>query len=140
MTAVPAVRTGHCLCGAIRYRFDVPPHAVVLCHCDDCQRHSGGAFSVNVLVARDALTVDGVPRSWQTIGSENGHRRERQFCAECGTPIFTILAERPEVVIVKAGTLDDRSGLAPTAEVWWRRHQDWITPDLARPRFDGDAP
>ncbi|MBG7696548.1 GFA family protein [Streptomyces sp. MC1] len=133
------VRTGHCLCGSVSYRFDAEPDAVVLCHCGHCQRHSGAAFSVNVLVARDALEVKGTPRSYQTVGVENGNVRDRLFCGECGTPIFTILHERPGLVIVKAGTLDDPSGLRPSAEAWWRRAQDWIAPDPDRPRFDGDV-
>ncbi|MFC0105117.1 GFA family protein [Kibdelosporangium aridum] len=132
-------RSGHCLCGSISYRFDARPEIVVLCHCDDCQRHSGSAFSVNVLVARDAVDIKGTPKTVQTIGSENGHPRDRLFCGDCGTPIFTILHERPDIVIVKAGTLDDRTGLAPSAEVWCRRAQDWLEPSPSRARFDGDA-
>jgi hypothetical protein len=134
-----ASRSGHCLCGSISYRFDAEPEAVVLCHCDDCQRHSGAAFSVNVLVARETLEIKGTPRTYQTVGSENRNVRERLFCGDCGSPIFTLLAEQPDVVIVKAGTLDDRAGLKPSAEVWWRRAQDWLAPDPTRARFDGDA-
>jgi hypothetical protein len=132
-------RSGHCLCGSISYRFNAQPEAVVLCHCDDCQRHSGAAFSVNVLIARDALEVEGVPRTYQTTGSENGSLRDRLFCGDCGTPIFTILHEQLDVVIVKAGTLDDRVGLKPSVDVWWRRAQDWLEPHPNRARFDGDA-
>jgi hypothetical protein len=134
-----AARSGHCLCGSISYRFDAEPYAVALCHCDDCQRHSGAAFSVNVLVARNALEIKGTPKVCQTSGSENGNLRDRLFCGDCGSPIFTILHERPNVVIVKAGTLDDRTGLKPSADVWWRRAQDWLEPHPTRARFDGDA-
>ncbi|MGW9129783.1 GFA family protein [Streptomyces sp. NPDC055681] len=134
-----SARTGHCLCGSVSYRFDAEPEAVVLCHCAHCQRHSGSAFSVNVLVARDALEIKGTPKSYQTVGVENGNLRDRLFCGECGTPILTILHERPELVIVKAGTLDDPTGLKPSAEVWWRRAQDWIEPSPDRVTFDGDA-
>lgn len=133
-------RTGHCLCGAISYRVTARPEAVVLCHCDDCQRHTGSAFSENVLVAREAVEISGAPESYQTTGTENGQVRDRFFCGDCGTPIFTVLHERPELILVKGGTLDDRGGLAPGAEVWGRRARDWIAPDPARPRFDGDAP
>ncbi|QRP49929.1 GFA family protein [Amycolatopsis sp. FDAARGOS 1241] len=138
-TAAPAVRTGHCLCGSIAYRFEAEPELVVLCHCEECQRHTGSAFSENVLVARDAVKIEGTPKSHQTTGTENGHLRDRLFCSDCGTPIFTILHETPGILIVKGGTLDDRSWLAPTAEVWGRRAQPWVEPNPARVRFDGDA-
>ena len=132
-------RTGHCLCGAISYTYDGEPEAVVLCHCGDCQRHTGSAFSVNVLVPRASLEIKGNPKSHQTTGAENGHLRDRLFCGDCGTPILTVLHERPDLIIVKAGTLDDTSGISPVAEIWWRRSQDWLDPQSTRPRFDGDA-
>jgi hypothetical protein len=134
-----SVRTGHCLCGSISYAFDAEPEAVVLCHCAHCRRNSGSAFSVNVMVARDRLEIKGTPKSYQTIGVENGNLRDRLFCGDCGTPIFTILHERPDLVIVKAGTLDDSTGLKPGVEVWCRRAQDWVEPSPDRVRFDGDA-
>ncbi|MGO2110316.1 MAG: GFA family protein [Pseudoclavibacter sp.] len=130
--------TGHCLCGAISYRFTGEPQATLVCHCGHCQRHTGSAFSVNVLVPRETLEITGTPKSHQTTGVENGHLRDRYFCGDCGTPILTQLHENPDVMIVKAGTLDDPNGLQPTAEVWWRRHQDWVDSDAPLPRFDGD--
>ncbi|MFC0542445.1 GFA family protein [Kutzneria chonburiensis] len=133
------MRTGHCLCGAISYSYDAEPVLTVLCHCDDCQRHTGSAFSENILVPQDSLRITGVPKVYNTVGSENGHVRDRLFCGDCGTPIFTVMRERPEIIIVKAGTLDDRSGVRPTAEVWTRRAQDWVVPTPDRVRFPGDA-
>ncbi|MET7491825.1 GFA family protein [Streptomyces sp900116325] len=133
------MRTGRCLCGSISYGFDAEPEAVIVCHCGHCQRHTGSAFSVNVLVARDALDIKGTTKSYRTTGVENGNLRDRLFCGDCGTPILTVLHERPDLIIVKAGTLDDPTGLEPTAEVWLRRAQDWIAPAEHRARFDGDA-
>ncbi|MEV4756025.1 GFA family protein [Micromonospora sp. NPDC049559] len=133
------VRTGRCLCGSVSYRFDVAPEVVVLCHCEHCQRNTGAAFSVNVMVKRDALEIKGTPKSYNTVGVENGNLRDRYFCGECGTPILTLLHERPDLMIVKAGTLDDPSGLKPSVEVWRRRAQDWIEPNPDRASFDGDA-
>lgn len=63
----------------------------------------------------------------------------RLFCGDCGTPILTVLHEQPELVIVKAGTLDDSSGLEPTAEVWLRSAQGWVAAAEHRARFGGDA-
>ncbi|MFI6349432.1 GFA family protein [Streptomyces sp. NPDC050560] len=137
--STPRTRTGHCLCGAISYRFDAQPEAVVLCHCGHCQRHTGSAFSANVLVARDSLDIEGAPRSYRTTGAENGDLRDRLFCGDCGTPILTVLHERPDLMIVKAGTLDDTTGLEPSAEVWRRRAQDWVKPGEGRAQFPGDA-
>ncbi|MEV6902183.1 GFA family protein [Amycolatopsis sp. NPDC051372] len=115
------------------------PHATPASAAQPEEGHTGSAFSENVLVARDAVQIEGTPKVHHTTGTENGHLRDRLFCGDCGTPIFTILHERPETLIVKGGTLDDRTGLAPSADVWWRRAQDWLAPHPTRARFDGDA-
>jgi hypothetical protein len=41
--------TGHCLCGAVRYRYEGEPVTIGLCQCDRCQRQSGSAFLIGVI-------------------------------------------------------------------------------------------
>ncbi|HEY1566424.1 MAG TPA: GFA family protein, partial [Solirubrobacteraceae bacterium] len=81
-----------------------------------------------------------VPHVHATTGTDNGNPRERLFCGEWGSPLFTMLAEQPEIAIIKAGTLDDRSGLVPTAELWGRRAHEWLGESPDRARFEGDLP
>jgi hypothetical protein len=118
--------SGRCLCGAVSYHADAEPVATALCHCEDCQRQSGSPFSLNVVVPRDAFVVEGEMASYETIGTESGKPRQRRFCAGCGSPIVTEISEMPDVVVIKAGTLDDRSWLEPQLEVWSRSKQPWV--------------
>jgi len=39
---------GGCLCGKVRYSADVEPTFVGVCHCKNCQKGTGSAFSVVV--------------------------------------------------------------------------------------------
>lgn len=118
--------TGHCLCGAMTYRVQGAPIMTVMCHCEDCQRQSGAAFSVNVVVDRDAVTMRGETiTSFTTVGTDSGEERERQFCSTCGSPLATLMAESPQWTILKAGTLDDRSALSPAMEIWCESAQTW---------------
>ena len=39
-----ALRTGGCLCGAVRYESAGEPLFSLLCHCGDCQHQSGSAY------------------------------------------------------------------------------------------------
>jgi len=50
----------------------------------------------------------------------------RKFCPTCGTPIVSELAKTQGVLAVKAGTLDDRSGVVPNVEVWCVDKQPWV--------------
>ena len=43
---------GSCLCGHITYEAEVNPEKVAICHCTDCQTHSGTAFGVVVGVVK----------------------------------------------------------------------------------------
>jgi hypothetical protein len=52
-------QTGRCLCGGITYEITGDLIATAVCHCDHCQRQSGGAFSVNLIVHESQLTVSG---------------------------------------------------------------------------------
>lgn len=123
-------RTGRCLCGQITYELSGDLIATAVCHCDHCQRQSGGAFSLNLIALEPQMNVSGSLRTFEDRG-ENGdavyvHRR---FCGDCGSPIYSAMVEPAGVIAVKAGTLDDRSEVVPTVEVWCEHKQPWV--DLA---------
>jgi hypothetical protein len=131
--------SGHCLCGAISYEISADPVVTAVCHCDDCQRQSGSSFSVNMGVPRAALTVTGdTMKTFVTVGSDSHQPRDRNFCGTCGSPLFTVLSEMPELAFVKVGTLEDHSIVAPVIEVWCERAQRWVGSDAERGRFDRD--
>ena len=50
---------GGCLCGKVRYSADAEPTFVAVCHCKNCQKGTGTAFSVVVALPTVALTVRG---------------------------------------------------------------------------------
>ena len=120
---------GRCLCGRLTYRCDGEPLVTAVCHCEDCQRQTGSAFSIFVVVPRATLRVEGdTLATYVTSGADTGEGRQRQFCSKCGSPVVTLLAEQPELAVIKAGTLNDRSWLSPTLEVWCGSAQPWLAP------------
>ena len=116
--------TGGCLCGSIRYRVDCEPAATAVCHCTNCQRQSGSAFSVNVMVPEAMLEIEGNVASFADTG-DSGNAVERKFCSDCGSPIFSAIAAMPGVVALKAGTLDDHSTIKPRVQVFCDSSQSW---------------
>ena len=48
---------GGCACGAVRYRLASDPLIVHCCHCLNCQRQTGSAFVVNVLIETDRVEL-----------------------------------------------------------------------------------
>ncbi len=128
---------GRCLCGAITYSSPAEPAFTAVCHCKDCQRHTGTAFSVVVGVPLDQLTLEGETLgTFTTVGEDHGLPVHRRFCSACGSPILSESEKLPGIAMLKAGTLDDTSWLEPQLEVWGSSAQPWVAPVEDRPRLD----
>lgn len=118
--------TGRCLCGSVTYELEGDPIATAVCHCDHCQRQSGGAFSVNVIALPAQLSISGELRTYVETGEDDdGEYVHRRFCGSCGSPIVSEMLGTGAIA-VKAGTLDDKSSVSPTVEVWCVDRQPWV--------------
>lgn len=120
-------QTGSCLCGDITYEFDGDLIATAVCHCDHCQRQSGGAFSVNLIMQESQVTVSGPIKTYEDRGVNNDAVYVyRRFCGNCGSPILSELVEPVGIVALKAGTLTDRSAVQPQVQAWCVDKQPWV--------------
>lgn len=128
--------SGGCLCGAVRYEVTAEPVAFMLCHCRDCQYMSGGEPAAVVVVPKQAFALTKGTVKRYAVKGESGHTVTRQFCGECGTPLFSELEGMPHLWAIKAGSLDDPSWLKPTAFLWSKSAQPWAHKDAAVPSFE----
>ncbi|KAF2011868.1 DUF636 domain-containing protein [Aaosphaeria arxii CBS 175.79] len=97
---------GSCACGDIEYQFTGEPKVTALCHCIDCQKWTGGAFTSNAVVPRESFSVTkGKPNTWDAVGA-SGKINKHFFCPRCGSSLYTELEVMPDVTCVKAGGLD----------------------------------
>ena len=116
MNRIERARTGGCLCGAIRYSVRGDPLHVGRCHCTDCRKESGSAFTVYAQWPREAFELDG------KLAEHDG----RGFCRQCGSRVACLDAE---VVEIRLGSLDDAPfQLQPEAEIWIKRREPWLQP------------
>lgn len=118
---------GGCNCGAVRYRAEGDPIVVAQCHCSNCRKQSGSAFSVNLLFKASAVTQEGDLTVYEDKDTHSGNAVLRQFCGRCGSPIFSEPTDGKGLLIVKAGTLDDPAPFAPTVSVWTATALPWVT-------------
>jgi hypothetical protein len=116
--------TGRCLCGQIQYAANADPAIIAVCHCKNCQKQTGTAFSVIVGIPKSAISIQWKLKTFRDIG-DSGQAVERNFCSECGSPIITDVAVMPELTFVKAGTLDDTSWLVPKIHIYCDSAQHW---------------
>ena len=119
--------TGGCLCGAIRYEYRGEVGTAGYCHCSDCRHISGSAFGVSVRVAASGFRIVlGQPKGFTKAG-DSGRSVTRYFCPDCGCPLYTVPPRHPDVVFIKAGSLDDPSIVSPDREAWTRSRVSWAT-------------
>ena len=118
--------TGGCQCQSVRYVVTKEPLRVLACHCKECQRQSASAFGMSMPVKKDSLAVTGQTKQFTRI-ADSGNEVTGVFCPECGVRIYHVLKSAPEVVSIKPGTLDDTSWLRPSAFIWMRSAQGWVS-------------
>lgn len=122
------MHTGRCLCGEVTYEIAGDLLATVICHCEHCQRQSGGAFSVNAVVHESQLSVKGELKNYRETNADGSEVYvQRQFCGNCGSPIVSVLTVPAGILAVKVGTLDDKSAIKPTTEAWCVDRQPWVS-------------
>jgi hypothetical protein len=133
------MHTGGCLCRKVRYRLDAEPMAMRLCWCRQCQYFASGNATVNVVFPSDALRVEGELRDYTSL-ADSGRRMHRRFCPDCGTHLFSEAEERPHLVIVRNGTLDNTQLLQPSATIWTGSAPEWAWIDESLPMHAGQPP
>ena len=131
--------TGGCLCGAVRYRVTAAPIVTRQCWCRLCQYLGSGSFTVNVCFPTAAMQVQGELRDFRGV-AESGNVMHRRFCPTCGTPMFSEAEIRPQLIFVRAGTLDDPEVARPSASIWTSQAPTWACFDPGLPRVERQPP
>lgn len=125
-----------CAFGAVRYESTAEPVLMLNCHCRDCQRASGGAFSSLVIVPAEAfLLVKGSLRYHASPSEMSGHTH-RGFCADCGTPVQGRPIGVPHIVAIRPASLDDPTWFRPQMDVWTCDAHPWDVMEAALPKFE----
>ena len=131
---------GGCACGAIRYECSAAPLRMVNCHCRDCQLAGGSGYSATLIVSASSVRLlRGQCTEHRTV-AESGNIAKHEFCAVCGTPLFAASLTTPELLGVKAASLDDPRWFAAEADVWVASAQPWDHMDPNIPKFPKNRP
>jgi hypothetical protein len=133
---------GGCLCGAVRFEVDGPLRDILVCHCVECRRWSGGPWAATSARAADLSVAGGDDLGWRP-SPQSDHGAERGFCVRCGSSLFWRIPEG-RTVSISAGALDDPAGLPVAAHIWVDHALDRAAPPAGvatHPRgLPADAP
>lgn len=128
---------GGCQCEAVRYRVREKPIALAVCHCTECQRQSGSAFGMSLVVRKESFELLRGELKIFTRTSHSGRAVSCAFCPTCGTRIYHEPTYMPDTLNIKPGTLDDTSPLSPDIHVWTKSKQPWVVVPEGTPCVDG---
>ena len=130
---------GGCLCGAVNYTATTKPIVTRACWCKLCQSLASGNATINLAFAKEAVTFTGTLHDYICI-ADDGNKMHRRFCPECGVHVFSEAEERPEIIVIRAGTLDDSTGVKVEALIWVSSAPSWAYLDPNIPHFDKQPP
>ena len=86
---------GGCMCGAVRYESTADAVMQASCYCRDCQRSTGSAFAPVLLVPKEAFKLTKGELKHYEVKGDSGNKVSRAFCANCGSPIMSLLSGMP---------------------------------------------
>ena len=119
-------REGGCACGEVRYRLTSEPLFVHCCHCLNCQRQTGSAFVINLLIESARVeVVAGEPQPFDTPRDDGSAQRIFR-CPSCQVAVFSEYGW-PELWFVRGGTLDEPSAATPDVHIFARSKVPWLT-------------
>ena len=128
-------REGGCSCGEVRYRLTSDPLFVHCCHCLNCQQQTGSAFVINLLIETDRVELLGAEPVPVDVPRDDGSTQRIFRCPTCQVAVFSQYG-RPEFRFVRAGTLDDPSGVEPDIHIYTRSKVGWVTIPDSVPAFE----
>ncbi|WP_312780841.1 GFA family protein [Brevundimonas sp.] len=106
--------TGACLCGQVKVRVTEAPVVAAACHCRACQKLTGGAYSLSLMLPASGLSVEGETE----IGGLHNPVPEHHFCPSCKNWLFTRGIAGGAFVNVRPSLLDDGGWVVPYADTW----------------------
>lgn len=110
--------SGGCLCGKVRYTVSHPPISQGICYCHQCQKTGGAYGSPLMVLLPKAFENTQAEIAFSETKSDRGSTVKRHFCKNCGTHIFATISDIPNLLTVRAITLDDFSYFTPEYLVW----------------------
>lgn len=128
-----AERLASCHCGYLKLKCVGEPTKVSMCHCHDCQRRTGSAFSIAAFFERGSVELaSGAPATF-TRDSASGFPVAFNFCPDCGSNLYWEPQRMPHLIGVAVGAFADPAFPRPEQSVWTDEKHAWISlPDDVR--------
>ncbi|OAP58881.1 hypothetical protein AYL99_06178 [Fonsecaea erecta] len=142
--------TATCFCGAIQLKFPIEKPGLVgsfICNCTDCRKITASMFASNFIVAERDVThlrgKDNLNSFSQSKTIATGNTMTNYFCSTCGTLMYRITSARPDMLVLRIGTVDDfhlhETKLKPQVEQFVKDRVGWLSGAKGIKQVEGSA-
>jgi hypothetical protein len=118
-------RDGQCRCGSVKVQTEGEPLAISMCHCRDCQRRTGSAFSIHAYFPSEKVLVKGTTRA-HGRAADSGREVRFSFCPECGSTVFWEAALRPGAKGIPVGIFAEPNFPPPQNAIFTEHRHPWV--------------
>ncbi len=131
---------GGCACGAVRYEIAEAETLVsAFCFCRNCQISGGTEGAPIFSVPKAAVEIIGEAKS-RDYTSDRGTHMHAYFCEKCGSRVYGLCDEMPDLVIFRVGTLKNPEIFKPELYMYTDKAPSWFIFDENIPQFKGMPP
>lgn len=116
--------SGRCACGAVTFATEGTPKFVANCHCADCRKATGAAFSTWVGYRNDQVNWIGERTLYESSPGVS-----RGFCRACGSPLTYQGAKWPGETHILIGAFNQPDAFTPKGDVFAGEALPWSRPD-----------
>lgn len=115
--------TASCLCNGIQLSINSELAPIMVCHCTQCQKAQGAAFAaITQVQKRDLNIVQGENLLQAYFASSN---KKRVFCKTCGSPIWSERLDKPDVVRLRVGLINEEISTQVSSHAYVTSKASW---------------
>ena len=129
---------GKCLCGEVTVKITGAISDIIHCHCSLCRKNSCTAFATNGFINATDFEIISGKNSLSTFSFKPG--RNRHFCSQCGSPVFSSNEQDPARYRIRLGILDSDIVERPISHNFVSSKANWEDLDAQMPRYDSFEP
>lgn len=125
--------SGTCLCGSFSFAVNGAFGDVRYCHCNQCRRGNGTAFSANAKIDKSQWQLDGPADKITEFEHKPGWFKA--FCCTCGSPLYARSNTNPDQIRVRLGGFSGELVATVTGHVWTDFKAQWYSLDDSLPCY-----
>jgi len=126
--------SGNCCCGHVKFEITASKANVVNCHCNKCRKMNGSSFSTFFVVSEKVFSI--IEGSEYLSSYSTSEDAVKNFCKNCGSPIFNQTLKYPNLRMVHLGALNVLDEIKPNVNIFNQSKLSWVSFNCEIPSFE----